>query len=375
MRESSCHVVIGAGLAGASAAWRLAQAGHEVAVLERDVPAGPLGSSHGSARIFRYAYPDRFYADLVVQAAAGWQELEREAEEPLLTLTGALDHGEARRPAELAQVLAGAGVDHELLGAAEAADRWPMFSFDSEVLWHPGAGVLDAERTVAAMLRLAQRAGARLQTGWEVSRVEETASGVRLTSSDGRRWDAEHLVVCAGGWLPRLLGELPLPAGFLPANRRLTVRQEQAFHYPYRGGAAEASAWPTFIHGDRDITVYGLPGGRDADHRGQKVAEFNGGKVIGSAADQDGRIDDAGRARVTRFVADRLPGVEPTPYAETTCLFTTTADEDFLIDRHERVTVVSPCSGHGAKFAPLLGELVLAAATGDGDAPATFRAR
>lgn len=373
MEDSSRHVVIGAGLAGASAAWRLAQAGHEVAVLERDVPAGPQGSSHGSARIFRYAYPDRFYAELVVRAAAGWKELQQASDEPLLRLTGAVDHGEARRPAELAGVLAAAGVDHELLTATQASDRWPMFSFESEVLWHPGAGVLDAERSVAAMLRLAQASGARLETGWEVSRVEDHGSRLRLTSSDGRTWSTEHLVVCAGGWLPRLLRELPLPVGLLPETHRLQVRQEQAFHYPYRGGAAEGADWPTFIHGDRDITVYGLPGGRDAGHAGQKVAEFNGGRTIGWAGEQDGRVEDAGRARVTRFVADFLRGVEPTPYAETTCLFTNTASEDFLIDRHDRVTVVSPCSGHGAKFAPLLGELILAAVTGEGEVPRRFR--
>ncbi|GAB3187837.1 FAD-dependent oxidoreductase [Nesterenkonia suensis] len=371
--NASRYVVIGAGLAGASVAWRLAQAGHEVTVLERDRPVTAQGSSHGSARIFRHAYPNRLYTDLVVRAAAGWQELHEASEVPVLSRTGAVDHGQVRQPAALAEVLASCGVEHELFSAAEARRRWPMFAVDTEVLWDPGAGVVDAEAAVHAMLRLAQQAGAHLETGWEVRRVERTRLGLRLTSAEGRVWDARDLVVCVGGWLPRLLAELPLPSGFLPATHALEVRQEQAFHFPYCGGAAEAASWPTFIHSSADITVYGLPGGRDAGDAGQKVAEFNGGKVIDSAAAQDGRVEDANRRRVTGFVTEFLPGVVPEPYAETTCLFTNTASADFLIDRHDRLTLVSPCSGHGAKFAPLIGELALAAATGEGELPREFR--
>ena len=74
---ASRYVVVGAGLAGAATAWSLARRGHEVTLVERTRPAARDGSSHGSARIFRYAYPDPFYAGLVVQARAGFDELER----------------------------------------------------------------------------------------------------------------------------------------------------------------------------------------------------------------------------------------------------------------------------------------------------------
>ena len=72
--SSSRHVVIGAGLAGAATAWSLARRGHEVTLLERTQAASRDGSSHGSARIFRYAYPDPFYVRLVVAAKGGFDE-------------------------------------------------------------------------------------------------------------------------------------------------------------------------------------------------------------------------------------------------------------------------------------------------------------
>ena len=151
-----------------------------------------------------------------------------------------------------------------------------------------------------------------------------TSAGYRLDTGDGRTFDAERVVVTAGGWLPALLDRLPLPAGFRALVPPLQVTQENAFHFPYR--EEETNGWPTFIHRTPAIRVYGLPGGRDAGFRGQKIAEFLGGRRIASAADQDGVVDPANRARIVDYVRQYLPGLVPEPYAETTCLFTSTPE-------------------------------------------------
>jgi sarcosine oxidase len=377
---TSRFAVIGAGLAGAATAWSLARRGHEVTLVERTQPATRDGSSHGSARIFRYAYPDGFYARLVVQAKAGLDELERLSGRRLITPSGALDFGPLRNPRALAAVLDAVGVEHELLSAADARARWPQIAIDSETLWHPEAGVIDAEGTVRALLEQAEHQGARILTGWPITRVTTTSTGHRLETADGRTLDAERIVVAAGGWLPALLDQLPLPAGFRSLLPPLQVSQENAFHFRYRdrAGAEGADAgldWPTFIHKSRAIPTYGLPGGRDAGFRGHKIAEFLGGRPIASAAHQDGVVDPANRARIVDYVRHYLPGLVPEPYAETTCLFTSTPSEDFLIDGTAGITVVSPCSGHGAKFAPLIGEIAADVATGAGRAPDRFTVR
>ncbi|WP_205718595.1 FAD-dependent oxidoreductase [Actinomadura sp. WMMA1423] len=372
-------IVVGAGLVGAATAWQLARRGHEVTVLERDVPAGAAGSSHGSARILRYGYADPFYVRAMVDARREWDELERLAGERLVTRTGSLDAGAARDPAALAEVFAAAGVEHELLGASEAAARWPGFRFEggTGVLWHPAAGVIDAEAAVSAMLRLAGAEGARIETGRPVVSVERAGSGYRTVGPDGRSEEAGKVVVAAGGWLPDILGGLPLPRAFLSAFPPLRVMQENIFHFPYREVPAET--WPTFIHKESATLVYGLPGGRDAalpDGRsGQKVAEFNGGRPIRSAAARTGAVDPAGRERIVAYVRRALPGVVPEPYAETICLFTNTPTEDFVIDGAGGVTVASPCSGHGAKFAPLLGRIVAESAADERPPPDRFRVR
>lgn len=357
--------VVGAGLAGAATAWELTRRGRSVTLIERATPAAPGGSSHGSARIFRYAYPDPFYVQLTRRARAGWDELEAAAGQRLVTPADALDFGGLRDVRQLARGLAGAGVSHELLTAAAARERWPQIGFDTDVLWHAGAGVLDAQAAVTAMVGLARAGGATVLTGWPVTSIAADGAGHVVRSAHGDEVRAAAVVVAAGGWLPDLLGALPAAAALQRLVPPLEVRQEQVFHFPYRqaGGGAEAP-WPTLIHKSAAIQTYSLPGGRDAGHAGLKVAEYRGGRPIRSAAAADGVVDPANRERVGAYVERYLPGLVPQPYAESTCLFTVTPTEDFVIDAVAGVTVLSACSGHGAKFAPLLGRLAADVATG-----------
>ncbi|MEU4161468.1 FAD-dependent oxidoreductase [Actinoplanes sp. NPDC026670] len=356
--------VVGAGLAGAATAWRLAQRGERVTVLERAAPANRQGSSHGSARIFRYAYPDPFYANLAAEARDHWDELSQAADVPLIRYVGALDFGTRRDPAHLAGVLTSIGVENELLTASQAARRWPGMHIDGPVLWQPGAGVLDAESSVNAMIALARSAGAAVREDWTVTRLVPDGARVSIRSAHGDELTVDHVVVAAGGWLPSLAADLPFQ---LPP---LHVSKEQAFHFPYRDPVAD---WPTTVHKQADIATYSLPGGRDAGHRGHKVAEYLGGTGIPSAAGNDGIVDPDNRRRVVEYVEKYLPGLVPEPYAETTCVFTMTPTEDFVIDTAGPFTVASPCSGHGAKFAPLLGALIADSALGVAPAADRFR--
>ena len=369
-------IVLGAGLAGASAAWHLAGRGHSVTVLERSTPGNAQGSSHGSARIFRYAYDDQLYTDLVVRARAGWDELERQSGRELITTTGCVDFGDVRGPEQLATVLERAGVPHELLARDDARARWPQIAFDTPVLWQPTAGVLDPDRTIEAMLELARASGrARVLSDWDATRIETTRGGVRVHSATAETVDGSRLIIAAGGWLPELLATAGLPSGLVDAMPSLVVRQEQAYHFPFReagDGPGSGARWPALIHKSAAISTYALPGGRDAGHRGQKVAQYNGGPAIPSARAQDGRVRDDNRELMTEYVRRYLPGLVPEPYAETTCLFTNTPTEDFIIDARNDILVLSACSGHGAKFAPLLGELAADALLGTGAPPDAF---
>lgn len=397
-------LVIGAGLSGSATARSLAGElgpGRTVTVVDRDIPASARASSHGSARIFRYSYPNPLYTRLVVEAKAGWDDLEARSGRRLITPAGSLDFGAVREPARLAAGLAAAGVDHELLTIAEAAARWPQLTFDTtvdgdapaaatHVLWHPGAGVIDAESTVHAQLDEARRNGdVTVLDHWEVATVRRRvstggpagATGYTVTSTTGDTVEAGQVVIAAGGWVADVLAHADLPSGFLDRLPTPQVSQENAYHFPYRDAAdrgetpdGASTSWPTLIQKSADVRIYSLPGGRDAGFRGQKIAEYNVGRKMASATAQDGVIDPVNRRRIIDHVTRHMPGLVPEPYAETTCLFTNLPGENFLIDRADGITVVSPCSGHGAKFAPLIGDLAAGLVTGTGTVPDLFRA-
>ncbi|MER8000597.1 FAD-dependent oxidoreductase [Streptomyces sp. NPDC095613] len=341
-------VVVGAGLAGAATAWQMAGRGVAVAVVEAYRAGHRHGSSHGSSRIFRRTYEDPFYVGLTGRAAEYWRELESDSGTVLRRRTGGLDMGAGSAPEKLAGALAGAGVPYELLTSREAGLRWRGLRFEGPVLHHPEAGVLDPAATVEACLRRAAERGAEVLTGTRVVRAEYPVSGgVRLRTDTGTELSARRAVVAAGAWLPVLAGvfDIPVPP--------LEVTQQQVFHF--RQDEPDAD-WPVFLHRG-DVQVFGVPSGSDAGPApAVKVAELGNGTPT-TADLRSGVPDAASRAAVTEFVRTRLPGLRGEPVAESTCLYTSTGDGDFVLDRHGPVVVVSPCSGHGAKFAPLIGAM------------------
>ncbi|OIJ68161.1 FAD-dependent oxidoreductase [Streptomyces mangrovisoli] len=352
---------------GAATAWQLTRRGHEVTLVESYDIGHRQGSSHGSSRIVRRVYDDPFYIRLTGLAFEQWRELELDSGAELLRTTGGLDLGEKRDPERLAGLLAAAGVAHELLGAEAARERWPYVRITGPALYHPQAGVADADATVAACVQRAVELGAEVLTGTRVVAVEEVGGaqgpgGVVVRTDSGREIVAEAVVVAAGAWLP----ELGLPVDLPP----LRVTQQQVFHFPQRDRSA---VWPTLIWDDGSREIYALPSGTDGGPLpAVKVAEHALGTPT-TARTRSGVVDPASRKRVSAFVADRLIGLDPQPVGEATCLYTTTADEDFVLDRHGSVVVVSPCSGHGAKFAPLIGAMAADLATGRATAEPRFR--
>jgi monomeric sarcosine oxidase len=350
-------VVVGAGLAGSAAAWAAAARGMDVVVLEAFGPGHRNGSSHGSARIFRRAYPDPLYVRLTGQAGIAWRQLESEAGESLLHVTGGLDFGTARDPAGLHALLTERGVHAELLTEASAAERWPQFDFSAAgpVMFHPEAGVLDPDRAMAAMLRLATARGADVRFNTPVTRLAASADGA-LAHTDSGTFAAPVIAIAAGAWLPDLLG----PLVKLPP---LTVTQQQIFHLAPR--LAPPEPWPTFIYADKAGTFYGLPAGRDGELPDViKLGEHDLGPIT-TPKTRSFTVDPEQRARFLTSALRRLPGLSTTPVNEMTCLYTSTANEDFLLDRHGPFVLASACSGHGAKFAPLLGEIIVRLAAGE----------
>jgi sarcosine oxidase len=350
-------VVVGAGAMGSATAWHLVRRGRSVALLERFEPGHVRGSSHGGSRIFRLAYDDPQYVHLARAALGGWRELEDDTSEALLDLTGGVDHGEAAAVERVAAALTGSGAAFEVLPPAAAAEQWPGMRFEGQVVVSPEGGRCRSDATVAALQRRVAELGGEVRFETPVEAVVPAGEGVEVRTT-GETWQATTAVVAAGSWLPRLAGDVP---GLPP----LEVTQEQVAHFPTAPGAPGLEAWPSFVH--RGTWIYGLatPG------EGVKVAEHHTGPVV----DPDERSfepDPEGIDRLRRYAVEWLPGLVPEPASVTTCLYTTTPTEDFVLDRAGPVVVASPCSGHGFKFTPEIGRLAAGLAIGEPPEVARF---
>jgi sarcosine oxidase len=329
--------VVGGGVMGGATAWQLARRGVDVTLYERFGPGHVRGSSHGGSRIFRFAYDIPEYVDLARAALDGWRQLEADAGASLLDVTGGVDHGPAVEIARLSAGMAASGAVHEVVDAAEAERRFPGMRFDEAVLVHPDGGRCRADAAVAALQRL-------VDTRYDAP-VDDIGS-----------LDADVVVVAAGAWTPALVPDLELPA--------LTPTLEQIVHFRPRIDAT----WPSFIHRQANgVGVYGL----ETPGEGIKVAEHH----VGAVVEPDRRsfdVDPEYVDRITAYVERWFPGLDPTPVFPATCLYTSTANEDFLLDRVGDVVIVSACSGHGFKFAPEIGRLAADLALGEPPAHERF---
>jgi sarcosine oxidase len=342
--------VVGGGAMGTAAAWALAGRGRQTLLLERFRIGHDRGSSHGPTRIFRFSYHHLDYVRMAVAARDRWRGLERVAGEDLLRTTGGLDVGPGGRVA--AEALTLAGVPFRWIGGEEVVERWPGVEAepDEEFLFQADAGVVSADRAVLAMAGAARAAGAEIREETPVESVAPAGDGVEVRTAEASI-RTNIAVVTAGAWMARLL-----PAAGVP----LEITREQVTYFQQ----ASPGDVPTLIEwgepGEAGLARYAVP---DPTRPGTvKLGEHRAGPVVDPDTSAHGH-DPQAQARVEAWAARRFAGLRPA--ASETCLYTTTPDEDFVLDRIGPVVVGSPCSGHGFKFAPLIGECLAALATGE----------
>jgi len=318
---------------GCSAARALAMDGHDVVLYEQFELGHDRGSSHGRSRIVRLAYPEQEWVRLAEESFRGWRELEAECGVRLLELHGMLEL--VADPAQGSHgALAASGAEFELLTAAQAAARWPVRAPDGwTVLYQPQAGIVRADLALRALLVSARRHGVAIEEGTRVASVDDVAADV--------------VVVTAGSWVVRLVPDVPVR----------TTRETVAY---FRRGGEPAPAVVQLAPDTRDHAMYSLC---DPVH-GLKAGAHHAGRA--TDPDQDGEPDRELVERIADWVAATHPDADPRPVATQTCLYTSTADERFVLQRRGRLVIGSACSGHGFKFAPAVGRR-LADLVGDAD--------
>jgi sarcosine oxidase len=351
-------VVVGLGAMGSAALYHLARRGVRVVGIERHVPGHNLGSSHGFTRIIRLGYFEHpSYVPLLRRAYELWRELEREAGRTLLHVTGILEIGPTDGTVVSGTLQAARMHDlpHELLDAGALMRRYPAFQLPDDYVGvlQPDGGFLDAEPSIHAHIALAQAAGAELRCNTEVQRITAGPSIVRVTTAKDA-FDAPTVIVTAGPWTMSVLPQLAVPL-------RVT-RQVVAWFEPQEPALFAPARFPVFLL----ESAYGIHYGFPLHPAGLKIAKhFHGDETVDPDT-YDRAINAEDEALIRNAVAQHLPSANGPLRAATTCLYTMAPDGDFVIDRlpdGPNVIVASPCSGHGFKFAGVIGEALADLAT------------
>jgi sarcosine oxidase len=355
---------------GSAAAWALSRRGRDVTLLEQFGPGHRNGASHGATRNFNLAYANPHYVAMLAESASLWNELETDGGEQLLARTGVVNHGTDPRLGDVQNALLAVGLRAEFLPAAEAAERWRGIRFNQRVLHMPDGGQLNPDIALPVMQRLAVLNGADIRHRAKVLELAIRDDGVRLTvEEDGNTYSlaARQAIVTAGGWTTKLLaGVAGLP--------RLTVTQEQPAHFAVTD---EGAVWPGFNHfpgqGEEYAHWYSPVYGMPTPGEGIKA----GWHGVGPVVDPDRRSfspESRQRAALQDYARRWLPGVDPDSLTDISCTYTSTVDEDFVLDRIGPLVVGAGFSGHGFKFTPVVGRILADLATGEGGAPAIFSA-
>ena len=345
--------IVGSGLLGSATAWALGARGVPALLLEQFSPGHARGSSHGATRIFRLSHPEPDYVRMAVLAGEAWARLAAQAGEDLVITTGGLDTGPAA--GDCAAALRECGVEHSWLSASEVRGRFPGIAVrpGERMLFQPDSGVCLADRAVAALQRLARRAGVPVRPQTPVLGIEPRGDRVVLRTPAGRS---------PRGWPSSRPAPGPTACwpGPWPALPRLTATLQQVRYFtPHEG----SGPWPTLIEWpDARPCWYVVPAVGDAP--GVKVAAHVPGPAVDPRDGPFTGIDQVLEDEAAGYVRDRLPGLKPAGLSPETCLYTMTADEDFVLDRDGPVVVGGGCSGHAFKFGPLLGEVLADLALG-----------
>ncbi len=352
-------IVVGVGGMGSAALYHLARRGLRVLGLERFAIAHDRGSSHGVTRIIRLAYLEHpSYVPLLRRAYELWRELQAEARETLLFVTGSLDIGGDGSQTFDGSVLSCKlhELEHEVLSASSVERRFPGYRLPPEVraVFQPDGGFVLAERGVTAHAAAAAALGASIHEGETVVSVEPGGRHV-VVHTDRGEYAADRVVVTAGAWAASLLREL--------AALAVPERQVMMWTAVSNPELFRPSSFPVFNLELPEGRFYGFP---EFGIPGFKIGKYHhcGEVVTPDAVDTRIYPEDE---RVLRDAIRRcFPDADGPVLHATTCMFTNSPDEHFIVDTwpvDRRVAIAAGFSGHGFKFCPVIGEIAADLAT------------
>lgn len=349
-------VIAGAGVFGASAALALRRRGHEITLVDPGPLPSPQAASTDVSKVVRREYgTDEIYFELGDRAIEGWRRWNREWPEPLyhevgLYLLSKAPMEEGGFEGACYQMLLDRGYRPDRLTGQSLSRRSPAWSPESfpDGFFQPASGYAESGRVVQRLLELAEEEGVRVLEGEGFADLlfGDRAQGIRTTT--GREIRGDTVVVAAGAWTGFLLG----------LDWGLWASGHPVFHLrPADPSLFAAERFPVFTADIAETGWYGFPLNRDGV---VKVARHALGRVL--HPDDPRELTSQDFEKLRSFLSLALPPLAEAEVVYTRlCLYSDTSDGHFWIDEdpdRPGLFVAAGGSGHGFKFAPVLGDMI-----------------
>lgn len=348
-------IVVGAGSMGMAAGYYLTKQGAKTLMVDLFDPPHTNGSYHGDTRIIRHAYGEgREYVPFALRAQDLWYELEKETHHKIFTQTGVLvfgGKGESPFTAETKEAAKIHSLEHELFEGNEVTQRWSGITVPDnyEAIYEPNSGVLWSENAVRAYRELAEANGATMLTNTRVEDFEITENLVTIHTENGT-YTADKLVVSMGAWNSKLLSKLNV-------NIPLTAYRQVVAFFEAEAEYNNNVDYPAFMVEVENGIYYGFP---DFGGCGLKIGYHSYGQVIDpDTINREFGAYPEDEANLRLFLEKYMPGANGELKRGAVCMYTKTPDEHFVIDLHpeySNVAIAGGFSGHGFKFASVVGE-------------------
>ena len=363
-------VVVGAGVYGVTAALELRQRGHHVQLLDPGPLPHPLAASTDISKAIRLDYgPDEDYTAWMEIALRHWREWNTEWVEPLFHEVGVLFLCRAPMSPggleyESFRVLSERGHHPERLTADDIRHLYPAWKSAGYVdgYFNPQGGYAQSGRVISWLIERACAAGVELHEGQAFECFIESGSRVTgIVTRDGTRFDAERVIIAAGAWTPHILrNSIPEAKAMFRSNGM------PVFHLkPAEATFFKAEWFPVFSADVSTTGYYGFP--LHPLNGVVKIANHGLGRSLHPEAPER-VVTEHEIAALRAFLADTCPALADAPVVHTrVCLYCDTWDGHFWIapdPEHAGVIVATGGSGHGFKFAPVLGSLIADATEG-----------
>jgi glycine/D-amino acid oxidase-like deaminating enzyme len=351
-------IVAGGGIFGVTGALELAARGHAVTLLDPGPIPRPEAASTDISKLVRMDYGhDALYAELMEHAFLGWEAWNQRFGAPLYHQVGLLaiskhPMAEGGFEEESHRLLSSRGHTLERFDRARFEARFPEWRWSNyqDGYWNPKAGWAESGRVVACLADEARKAGVAIREGVALAgllEAENRVTGVRTQS--GESISADRVLLAGGAWTPVLLPEL--------SDRIQPVGQPVLHFRPDDPGRFRPPAFPPWCADIATTGWYGFPANADGI---VKVANHGKGRPIHPDAPR--AIDPSDEPRFRAFLAETFPRLAEAPLVGSRlCLYSDSFDGDFWIATHpgrRGLSIASGGSGHGFKFAPVLGGLI-----------------